>query len=1225
MTGDEDDDDATGVPERTERADAGAPVTESGRVATNRNVVPRDRGAHETSGLRDLRALKPPGDDDEFDVVTPVRALPRDVFEEVDAARSAGGDARFDRPANAAGPRITPADAGFTPPRMRRPSTERMDHEPPSDLPTALAFGGDARPASDGWSAARAVDPAPAPMALPRSASARITPADVGFIPPESRRPGSDVLPLLDPLDPRRPSTARGHIEPRRRPTTPPPTGERAPTGSPALEAPPDGAAHPLPGQPPALVTPAGPAPPERAPAWVTGRPIARPIAVSDSAAEASLEDRPYARPHAQARGAAPRTTRRIPAAQAPDADPAAQGPSLDDRPGRDPPRPVRPLGPSPHEPGHGRPDARRRDRARRESRPGALAPHDRRAASPQLDGVLRGVTILGVLVLGVAGLAQPTSVLRGGLPWLGFLMFVLSGWGAIVVRLARISDPDAGQRTALGAAGLVAVAGLLVALELLTQPVVLGLIGLGFLGFAWRELTTPTALWQHIRHGLGFVAERPALAAFAGALAGVACVRLVGSVAALDRSPWADDVAYTPLLKRLLDTGDLIEPFSFRRLGAYGGQTALQALVGARGSLASVHLLDKGLGFAIALLGIVGYARERRTQPVWVALLALAIVLLPDTAIDTASYWTGVVAYLALYRAVVREQWAVAGLVGAMACTLHQNFLATTVVFLACVLIIRFVALARTMPVREAWQQERGGLLRVAGTALAAIAPWLFAACVSSHTFLFPVLDGTWNHQLSLPPAQLTWPAELALLVTACVEAVPLVVIPALALVLAFAIDRRPGRPLSALAIASALSLGLLVHGLASSDTSDVWRHAFGFSTVLAIALVLELGADDDSEVALPPLGRWVVLAALVLQIVVGRGAMPAQAVAVFDAIGQAAAIDRHGDGTARLEQRRYAAMQAAVPAGARLIVMLDDPAMLDYRRNPIANLDIPGWASPDPQLPAFAGAEPLRAYLVAQGYRYAAFVRPERSRCAFRREPWVRRLFDDRELFQIMGAYTVDAIDGFAELATTTRVMYDAEGLVVLDLATVLRPASRRTLRGDEPSQRGAWARELADREGMHDAWSLSTRADVRFEDGLGAMRYIDATGEDALWSEAGSRPAVGKRTTPVLPMSRRAHLRVRGTTGRDMRLVLRAASALDAIDARPRLDVSLDGELVASGVADATGRYAITATVARHQLTPGWHDLYLTFATTAEPDREVRDPRIAGLESVEWWSPP
>jgi len=845
------------------------------------------------------------------------------------------------------------------------------------------------------------------------------------------------------------------------------------------------------------------------------------------------------------------------------------------------------------------------------------------------LDRTLRVVAVLAVLGLGAAGLAQPSSVLRGGVAWLGFVFFVLTGWGAIVTRVARAEAPDAGLRAALGAAGYLAVAGVLVAAGVLTRPAILVLIGLGFAGFAWREVTAPIAIWHRVREALRFVRANPTLGVFVIVIVLLAGLRVLGAVAALDRNPWDDDIAYTPFLKRLLDAGDLVEPFSFRRLGAYGGQTVLQALGAARGSLANVHLIDKGLGLTIALLVMVGYARERRTQPLWLALIALVVILLPETAINTASYWTGVVAFLALYRCVVREQWALVGLLAAVTCTLRQNFLAAVLVFLASVLLSRLGTLARTMPLRDAWRQERRAWGWIAGVAVAVIAPWWIAAYVSNHTFLFPIVDGTWNHQLSLRPAATGWSQELASLVTCCLETSPIVVIPILALVLAFVTDRRLGRPLTSLVIASTLGFVLIVHSLAGGETFHLWRYAFGFATALAIVLVLELGAEDDARVSLAPLGRSIVLAAFVLQLVVGRGALPKQAIALIDDVREAAAIDRHGDPNARAEQRRYEAMQAALPAGARAAVMLDDPALLDYRRNPIANLDTPGFASPGPQLPAFGGAEPLRAYLVAQGYRYAAFVRSERSRYVFRRAFWVERMFTDIELFEIMSAYMIDAIESFAELATTTTVLYDDDGLVVLDLATPLGQATTRVAGGDEPARRAAWVRALADREGLHDVWSLTTRDDLRFEDGTGGLRFVDGSIDDPQWYEVTHpRPVPAKRGQAILPLLRRAHLRVRGARGArgtsDMRLVLRAAIALNTVYTHPRLDVSLDGELLASVVADASGHYAVDVTVRRDRLAGGWHDLYLVFSSIADPDRDVRDLRIARLESVEW-SPP
>jgi len=420
-----------------------------------------------------------------------------------------------------------------------------------------------------------------------------------------------------------------------------------------------------------------------------------------------------------------------------------------------------------------------------------------------------------------------------------------------------------------------------------------------------------------------------------------------------------------------------------------------------------------------------------------------------------------------------------------------------------------------------------------------------------------------------------------------------------------------------------------VLALSIAGSEPYHTWRYVFGFATALSVVIALEIGAEDDSSIAIPSLGRWLVLAAFVLQIAVGRGALPKQVVALFDDVREAMAIDRHGDPSARAERRRYAAMQAVLPAGEPVVVMLDDPAMLDYSRNPIANLDTPGFASPGAQLPAFRGAEALRTYLVGEGYRYAAFVRSGRSRYFYRRPFWVQRMFTDGELYQIMSAYTIDAIDSLAELATTTKLLYDGDGLVVLDLASPLRRAAERAAPGDEPTRRGDWVRELADREGLHEAWSLTTRADLRFEDGFAAVRYAEGAIDDPAWTEiSAARPAAGPHGTAILPMYRRAHLRVRAASSAggatDMRLVLRAAVAVNTVHTRPRLDVSIDGVLLTSAVADPAGRYAIAVTVPRERLTAGWHDLYLVFSSIADPDNDIRELRVARLESVEW-SPP
>ncbi|HEY5933591.1 MAG TPA: hypothetical protein VIU61_03120, partial [Kofleriaceae bacterium] len=458
---------------------------------------------------------------------------------------------------------------------------------------------------------------------------------------------------------------------------------------------------------------------------------------------------------------------------------------------------------------------------------------------SKAIDWTLRISVVVAVLSLGVIGIALPHSVLRGGASWLGFLFFVLSGWGYFIVRIRGVADPDFGLRAAWGAAGYVAIAGVLVAIGVCSNPAILALIALGAAGFVWRELVAPIPSWRRVRSGIQFLRARRALGVLVILLVGLAGWQMLGAVAALDRNPWDDDLAYTPLIKRLLDDGNLVEPFSFRRMGAYGGQTVLGALAGARGTLANVHLVDKALFFGIALLIIAGKAKERRTQPVWTVLLVLVLLLLPETSINTAAQWTGVAMFLALYRAVARDHWSIVGLVGAATCTLRQNYIAVVVLFVGIVLWRRLHATRRVMSWREAWQIEKPRWRLVVGVASLAIVAWWIAAFLSNGTFLFPLLEGTWNHELALVPEAMTWTQRVAAFALACIDTSPIVVVPILFVLLVFTDDDRIGRPLASFFIAVCVGFVLLAHGFAVAEPYHLWRYAFGFSIVLAAVFV--------------------------------------------------------------------------------------------------------------------------------------------------------------------------------------------------------------------------------------------------------------------------------------------------------------------------------------------------------------------------------------------------
>jgi hypothetical protein len=172
------------------------------------------------------------------------------------------------------------------------------------------------------------------------------------------------------------------------------------------------------------------------------------------------------------------------------------------------------------------------------------------------------------------------------------------------------------------------------------------------------------------------------------------------------------------------------------------------------------------------------------------------------------------------------------------------------------------------------------------------------------------------------------------------------------------------------------------------------------------------------------------------------------------------------------------------------------------------------------------------------------------------------------------------------------------------------------------DEGRRREAWIHQLAVREGLLDAWSLSSRAEIQFEDGLGPVEMIDPAVPFAGWREIARATASGP-AQPVRWMGARSHLRLRGDT--DMRLEILGRVDLAALMMRPVVTASLDGRELHSGQVDPTGYFRIDVTVP-HAMLDGWSDLYLTLSSVHEP---WRDPNalvgvkltVARLEHVTW----
>lgn len=654
-----------------------------------------------------------------------------------------------------------------------------------------------------------------------------------------------------------------------------------------------------------------------------------------------------------------------------------------------------------------------------------------------------RAVAIALPAAAAAVGWAMPEQVLWGGLAWLGFVLAVLAGWGALVERAVG-ATVDLGLRLAWGTAALLGVAGLLLAARVLAYPGLVALLAIGFAGYAWRQARAEAPGLLGLIPRARALARDPQVAIAWGVLVALAAVRVLGAVARTRGNPYDDDVAYLPMIKRLLDVGNLDEPFSFRRLSSLGGQTVLGALAAVRGTLANQYLIDHGVFQLITLAQLVGLARRRAgCEPIVLALVVMIALLLPDASTNTAAYWTGAALFLGLYRTAVelpglgpRGPLAL-GAIAAATITLRQNFIPVAVLFPALVLAWRL-----ERPWAAAWRRERRAWALTAAAGAAVLVPYLVASWQSNHTIMYPLMPGTANPSVATTPAAWSVWQELQFFLRVTLDPNPVrVMIPLLPVVLLVR-DRRPGAPLWAFAIASAIGYALLVHAFTLSDARNLWRYAFGFTTVLALVLMLETAAsgwadrgDEAAPVAAARPARLLVLVCLIAQVAYTGKTTLADFKTLASDLGEAHRNPRGVTaevGAPALYQR----MQAAVPAGAALVAMVDDAAFFDFARNRIVNLDTPGFASEPPGLPMFVGAEAKAAYFRGRGLRYLAFVRGTHSRYFYRREYWMERIFWDAELWRIVAAYQIDMADSFAELATRYPARFDEGGLVVLDL---------------------------------------------------------------------------------------------------------------------------------------------------------------------------------------------
>ena len=501
-------------------------------------------------------------------------------------------------------------------------------------------------------------------------------------------------------------------------------------------------------------------------------------------------------------------------------------------------------------------------------------------------------------------------------------------------------------------------------------------------------------------------------VAILVGAFVVVQLAQAVASFASYFPNACDDLLAYIPMAQRLLDTGQIIEPWSIRRLQNLGGGSFLQSLFVYTAGPSGIGVPER-LTACTFLAGLfVGGARRPSTRLACV----VVVLLVPALAVprlDSSAVLLVVPLMVAVFVAVGRVRtalvaqapgeayrWvAAAGLLLAAIASLRLQIVAfPTLVLVLGVVTVRTVG----------WRTRIVAVLVGGATACLGLLGWSVASWQSSGTPLYPLIGGNAN-----PDVAMTGDPELSGLadqVGRTIELMlvggrgPFVLAVVGVLVVTVAFRRRLQDPgLLYVVAAAALAVMVLVAAfLTLASTRDFTRYVFPIPAAVVVYLLLVVVRDDDRperELApedttasthlwrLLPLGLAFVAFVYVfspLSLV-----YPAEAVALRPGADGGLSADGHHqeveDFIASQDERgQYRRAMEALRGRGRVIAAVDRPFLLDDDIADVPSLDLVGAAAPGGRFPVFGSTVAKVQLLRSQGFDYLLATEPDANDCS-------------------------------------------------------------------------------------------------------------------------------------------------------------------------------------------------------------------------------------------------
>ena len=566
---------------------------------------------------------------------------------------------------------------------------------------------------------------------------------------------------------------------------------------------------------------------------------------------------------------------------------------------------------------------------------------------------------------------------------WPGLLLLSFIGWGSIPgLVLYRGRHTHWSLQAGWGIASSLILGGLLNLFALVSVSVVFAHVFAGLTLFVlqkWRDAglwpAAASQAWGYLRsHPVALVLS---IATFVWTVADLL------SWTWYDRPNIQDDMhAYLVFPERMLQTGAMgPDPFNARmHMSALGGMSFLHAQMLTQLSFRYLNLMDAGIGLIVTLGLVWHYGMQIGAKVPWILLAMLAIMAIPNAFINATAMRLATALFictcltvelspsnsrLAFLREVLIAM-LIAGIV-----SLKSSLVPSAGVLVAAAYILRM----RT----EGQILKHLAQVAIIGLCiLLFLSPWMIAAHRSGGTYFYPIL-GTGN--VGPAYANFTAPAQNAGMLAPVLNVITNgMSLAALLLVLIGGWGFRTyfNQSLAAMTMASAALAGALMLEFATHGAVHTGRYNFPANlAAIAMLFLCNIRAAENISSTARRMGlaalsigtvAAVVLVCFFQTFPVNTWKRLEASTPFLKSVGQYDTLDLD-----RVDI--HARVQQSIPPGKTILARLSFPFMMDFTRNPVMVLDIPGGFSPPPGLPLGLGAESLANYLQRNGVDYFVY----------------------------------------------------------------------------------------------------------------------------------------------------------------------------------------------------------------------------------------------------------